>query len=191
MSDCIHENIETEVPQSKRIGNSIFEYKASVCKDCNAVLWDDRLQREYARWMKDNKLSPVQFTVTCEVKDGIEEILKKYPNASESDLVRAVLSLMTGHVLLDKELSIAFFEFKDSRVVKALISGENKKRLSVRLKPVLFEVVETWAAILGESTTKFIEDSVSKMVCLFLSRDQSELWNKELDKQFDLVLKAA
>jgi hypothetical protein len=192
MNECEHERRFPLSEQIKRVGGREFRYLAETCESCGAVLWNQKAEVDFREWMRTNREKfMLQFSVPQGVAKGIQEILHRYPGTSDSHFVRAVLSVFTNHVFASPEISQHVTAVRESNAYKVLAADEVREKMKVRINPNLLEVVETWAALVGMSVPKFVEECLTQVVALFGTRGSSSVWSEELDRQLDLVMKAA
>lgn len=59
------------------------------------------------------------------------------------------------------------------------------------MNAALWESIETWAAILETTVAKLVEDGVVAIVAALSKQDNDNLWKLDVDKQMNLILKAA
>ena len=190
--ECEHKNINKNSPQVKKIAGGLFHYEAHVCKDCGAVLWNKDIEQKYNVWTADNRgLFTIQFSISGDVKLGINEIISSYPNATKSHFVRAVLSVFLGFVFSSEIISEAINHVSKEDTFKRLSACKKRIKMKTRMNPTLYEGVETWGNILGMTPAKFIEDALTRIVSIFVDRDKIDLWSKEIDKKIDIILMAA
>ncbi len=191
--DCQHEKRNLPSEQLKKIGGREFKYHAETCETCGAVLWNNEAEEQLRGWLRANKDKFVlQFSLPRSVESGLQSLLLRYPGTAESHFVRAVLAVFTGVVFASKELSEQVNGVRSTEVYRALVADVERVKLKARINPNLLELVETWAALLGLSVPKFVEECLTQMVALFGARGSvSGVWTEELDRQLDLVMKAA
>lgn len=192
MNECEHEKRHPLSEQVKRVGGREFRYLAETCERCGAVLWNQKAEEDFRELLRTNREKfMLQFSVPQSVAKGIQEILHRYPGTSDSHFVRAVLAVFTNHVFASPEISQHVTAVRESTVYKTLVADEVREKMKVRINPNLLEVVETWAALVGMSVPKFVDECITQLVALFGTRGSSPMWSEELDRQLDLVMKAA
>lgn len=193
MNDCQHPELHPASEQVKRLGGREFRYLAPSCSTCGAVLWNQEAEDQYREWMRENREKFVlQFSVTQSVADGIQGLLlQRYPGTADSHFVRAVLSVFCNCVFSTPELSEGVNLIRESVAYKALSSDGSRIKMKARINPHLLELVETWAALVGMTVPRFVEECLTQTIALFKERSMSPTWSLEIDRQLDTVMKAA
>ena len=192
MNECEHEKRLPINEHTKKIAGREFRYLAQSCANCGAVLWNAAAEVQLRDWLRANKDKFVlQFSVPRSVEAGLQQILQRYPGTAESHFVRAVLAVFTSVVFASKELSEQVSSVRTTEAYKILVADGKRVKMKARINPSLLEVVETWAALVGMSVPKFVEECLTQVVALFDTRGRSSVWSEELDRQLDLVMKAA
>jgi hypothetical protein len=193
MIDCQHENRLLQSRQTKKIGGREFLYLAESCAECGAVLWNDAAQDQLRSWLRENKERFVlQFSVPRSVEAGLQQILQRYPGTAESHFVRAVLAVFTSVVFGKKELSEQISSIRNTEGYRSMAADKERVKMKARINPSLLEVVETWATLLGMSVPKFVEECLTQVVAVAGTKgSHSGVWSAEIDRQLDLVMKAA
>lgn len=88
-------------------------------------------------------------------------------------------------------ISGAIKQISKEDTFKRISSNKKRVKMKTRMKPSLYEGVETWANILGMTSAKFIKDALTRIVSIFVDRDKIGLWSKEIDQKIDVILMAA
>jgi hypothetical protein len=190
--NCKHSQVTTDVPQTKRIAGCDFHFVASVCNECGAVLWTKDIERQYSAWAKLNRDKfTVQFSLPSEVAKKMADIVSAFPNVTESDFVRAALSVYLGFVFSNQSLSESIENVVSSEAFKSEFLQGTRRKLKVRMNAALWEAVESWAAILETTGGRLVEDAVVAIVAALNNHDKENLWNLDVDRQMNLILKAA
>lgn len=192
MNDCQHEKLKPQSLHAKIVSGREFKYKAQSCTECGAVLWNAKAEAGFEAWTKLNRDKFVlQFSISESVAYGISEILQTYPGATDSHFVRAVLSVFINYIFASPSVSQQVTAVRDSNLYKSYLADSARVKMKVRINPNLLEIVETWAALIGLSVSKFVEECLMQVVALFGTRGSSSIWSDGLNKQIDTVMKAA
>ena len=195
MKDCEHLNQKKKRTNYLFLGAN-FPYNATLCTDCGASLWDVAREKAFNSWLvklykEEQYRFQIQIGLPKSSSSCIEELSRKYLGAPKSSILKA--------------LTIIYMELMDNlkfeEVIKEVISREvyqsfqdtKKERYKVLFRPFAMINIQSISELTNRTPNKFVEDSVLKILSLFIEKDPAlkEFWEKEIKSKLETMLKAS
>lgn len=196
MANCEHENLNLKKTSDVFFGET-FDFKAEVCQDCGAYIWDDSVENQFNDWLgilyqkKRNKFQ-IQFFLSKNAKDILEEFSKSYPGLPNTTILKIFVAVYLDIVEPNESYRKKFDKVIKGEIFESFQKGKFEK-LKIQLKPNAFREYMAIANLAGMSLANVIEESIERMLALCVEKDQKlrEFWIQNIKEEFNRYLKVA
>ena len=192
---CGHEIIKEETIKRSFLGET-FSFNAKVCQQCGAVLWDNSAAAQFSQWLSETEIPrhklQVQFKLSERAQELLRGLVRMFPGADDSDVIRALTSVYMEMVLKNPETN-ALIEQVTSGDIFSDLNGDRLERQTVQFKSFAMLDICEWAELADVSPAKFVEEAVLRMLSITIETNKAmrELWESTLRPKVEMVLKAA
>lgn len=196
MKHCEHPQVRTEMVKKEYFGEQ-FTAKGVVCAECEAILWDSKLQEKFNDWLirldasKRDKFT-IQFSLTERALECLEHLAKQFPGVNDSQILRALAVIYFNKVAPNPEFARRIESITESDVFKSLLTGE-KRRSKVHFKPSALLDIHSWAKIVDLPPSRLLEESILRVFSVYIENDpeMKEFWKANILPDLELILKAS
>jgi hypothetical protein len=196
MANCEHENLTLKKTSDVFFGET-FDFKAEVCQDCGAYIWDDSVENQFNDWLrilyqKKRTKFQVQFFLSKNAKDILEEFSKSYPGLPNTTILKVFVAVYLDVVEPNESYKKKFDKVIKGEIFESFQKGKFEK-LKIQLKPNAFREYTAMANLVGISLANVVEESVERMLALCVEKDQKlrEFWIQNIKEEFNRYLKVA
>jgi len=193
---CEHEKLIIE-NHHKEFEKEIFEYKASTCKDCNAVLWDNELEKSYGAWVnklykEKRHIFQIQYSIPATVQECIGKLLERFPHVEESLLIRALIVVYIDMVENEQNIMDSLEHYLISEDYLHLIEGQKNSK-KIQFAPSGFQKIQSYSKLFGMKPNKILEEVLNRMILLSIREDEvmKEFWENVILKDIAMIIEAA
>ena len=193
--DCLHSSATI-----KKVEKCLFDLKfiteSLVCNKCGAILRGKEYEENFNIWLAAKyQNNPEKFQLDCYFPHNIfqaaQEYLKAYPGTSIDSFLKALVVIYFN--LFDQsEIESTPLKYLESEISKLIASNEDRRQVSIYLKPKLMIEILAITEVFGVSSSALVEEVVIKLMAAYLSREPRlrRFWDLEVHKYLDLILKA-
>jgi hypothetical protein len=196
MANCEHENLILKKTSDTFFGET-FDFKAEVCQDCGAYIWDDSVENQFNDWLgvlyqKKRTKFQVQFFLSKNAKDILEEFSNNYPGIPNTTILKIFVAVYLDIIEPNENYKKRFDKVIRGEIFESFQKGKFEK-FKIQLKPNAFREYTAMAHLAGISLASMVEESVERMLALCVETDQKlrEFWIQNIKKEFNRYLKVA
>ncbi len=197
MTDCEHIKTSLKKNSEEFLGHK-FSFKAETCDICEAVLWDDVVNKKFQIWInslykKHADLFVVQPRFTKQTLDSLDQEI----NSLAFSVNRAVVLRAMSYVYIDDICTLPDVAEHAAgisvRPAYEYFDTGPKRPVKVRVRPHHYLDLLTWSKLTGLSPARIIEKSTMSMLALIKEQtDENESYQAgKIREMMRSILRAA
>ncbi len=194
--ECGHSEYKKQ-KQERNFQDEVFSYMAETCQECGAVLWNDRLQKNFNGWLNDlhktkRHLFQIQYNLSANAVLCIEKLGERFPAIDQSLLIRALVMVNLDIVEGDEKILKLVEGHVNSPDYRELLDGSPQLK-KIQFKPNGMQDILAYSNMLKVRPSKIVEESIYRILLLSIKTDpvMKEFWEETIIKSLETILKAA
>jgi hypothetical protein len=180
------------------LGNQ-FIYSTEVDADTGKALWTKDIDKEFFKWIydlknRDRELFKVQYSISANAYDVLNQLKELIGVYDDSLLVRAITITFINHVDTRKGRAVLkrLGEYKKYPDIEVLKTGELLKK-NLYFSPNGMRDVESYSKLTGLKKSSVVQNALYSVLIISINEDQEvkKYWEDVILGQLTTIAKAS
>jgi hypothetical protein len=177
-----------------------FTYETLVDEKTGQTLWNNEIDAKFSKWLhelksKDRELFRVQYSISSNAYDLLNQIKERIGVYDDSLLVRAITITFINYLDTYKGRSIMkrFAEYKKSKDLSEVLKSGDTIKMSLYFSPNGMRDIESYSRITGLKKSASIQNALYIVLLLSINKDEEikKYWEDVILGQLTTIAKAA